>query len=64
MRYNITVDVPYGKKLPYTLYSKGFLIDVPHVDENSDFVHFKYVGGSVIVLFYTFERFRRAYIAT
>lgn len=64
MRYNITVDVPYGKKLAYTLYSKGFLTDVPHVDENSDFVHFKYAGGSVIVLFYTFERFRRAYIAT
>lgn len=55
MRYNITVDVPYGKKLPYTLYSKGFLTDVPHVDENSDFVHFKYAGGSAIVLFYTFE---------
>lgn len=64
MRYNITVDIPYGKKLPYTLYSKGFLIDIPHVDEDSGFVHFKYAGGSVIVLFYTFERFRRAYIAT
>lgn len=27
-------------------------------------MHFKYAGGSVLALFYTFERFRRAYIVT
>ena len=64
MRYNITVNVPYSKKMPYTLYAKGFLLEIPHIDKNGDFVHFKYGGGSVIILFYTFEQFRRAYIVT
>lgn len=64
MRYNVTVDVPYARKMPYTLYAKGFQIDIPHVDKGGDFVHFKFLGGTVFVLFYTFEGFRRAYIAT
>lgn len=64
MRYNVTVSVPYSKKLPYTLYAKGSLIDIPHVDNGADFVHFKFGGGTVFVLFYTFTAFRRAYIAT
>lgn len=64
MRYNVTVDVPYGKKLPYTLFAKGSLIEVPHVDKGGDFAHFKFGGGTVFTLFYTFENFRRAYIAT
>lgn len=34
------------------------------MDKGSEFVHFKYAGGNVIVLFYTFERFWRAYIVT
>ncbi|MBM7022649.1 hypothetical protein [Treponema sp. Marseille-Q4523] len=64
MRYNVTVDVPYEKRLPYTLFAKGFLIETPHIDSNKDFAHFKFLGGSIIVLFYTFEGFRRAYIVT
>lgn len=64
MRYNVTVDVPYGKKLPYTLFAKGSLIELPRVDKGGDFVHFKFGGGTVFTLFYTFESFRRAYIAT
>lgn len=64
MRYNVTVDIPYLKKLPYTLYSKGMLTDIPYFDKNEDFCHFKYLGGTVFVLFYTFEGFRRAYIVT
>lgn len=62
MRHNVTVSVPYSKKLPYTLFAKGSLIDIPHVDDDSSFIHFKFGGGTVFVLFYTFTLFRRAYI--
>ncbi|MBQ3670158.1 MAG: hypothetical protein IJR39_07115 [Treponema sp.] len=64
MRYNVTVTVPYAKRLPYTLFAKGSLSDIPHVDDGADFVHFKFGGGTVFVLFYTFTGFRRAYIVT
>lgn len=64
MRYNVTVDIPYSKKLAYSLYAKGSLIDIPHVDDDSAFVHFKFGGGPVFTLFYTFTGFRRAYIVT
>lgn len=40
------------------------LTDIPYFDKNEDFCHFKYLGGTVFVLFYTFEGFRRAYIVT
>ena len=71
MRYNITVDVPLDKQLPYTLYARGILAGSPEVEDDNSFVHFKFLGGTVFILFYTFknERFgcrdyRRAYIAT
>ncbi|MCR5252585.1 MAG: hypothetical protein K6C98_02595 [Treponema sp.] len=64
MRYNVTVDIPNLKKLPYTLYAKGSLIEIPWFDDNEEFVHFKFGGNTVFVLFYTFAGFRRAYIAT
>ena len=64
MRHNVNVSVPYSKKLPYTLFAKGFLVSIPNVDEGADFVRFKFLGGTVFVLFYTFKGFRRAYIVT
>jgi hypothetical protein len=69
MRHNVTVDVPYSKNLPYTLFSKGSQIELPSVDKTKEFVHFKYGGGTVFALFYTFttvgrKRVRRAYVAT
>lgn len=63
MRRAVTVSVPYSRKLPYTLYAKGSLTAVPHVDDGADFVHFTFGCGTVFVLFYTFAGFRRAYIA-
>lgn len=63
-RYNVNVAVPYAKKMPYTLYAKGSSIEIPHFDGNNDFCNFKYAGGTVLVLFYTFRDFRRAYIVT
>ena len=64
MRYNVTVTIPYMKKLSYTLFAKGSLIEIPHVDDNGEFVHFKFAGKTVFALFYTFKGFRRAYIVT
>ncbi len=57
------VDVPYSKELPYTLFSQGCTADVPHVDRKG-FVNFEYKAETVVVLFYTFKNFRRAYIIT
>jgi len=64
MRYNVTVDVPYQNQLPYSLFAKGSLIDIPHIDKDGKYVHFKFRGGTVFVLFYTFKSFRRAYVVT
>ena len=79
MRYNVTVTIPFlsAEKSPrefsprkrgtlptYTLFAKGSLIAVPNVDDGADFVHFKFGGGTVFTLFYTFTGFRRAYIVT
>lgn len=63
MRYsNIIVDVPYNKKLPYTLFAQGLMSCPPLTDSDGAFMHFEFVGKAVLVLFYTFESFRRAYI--
>jgi|GEM_PF-902048 len=64
MRYNVTVDIPYQKQSAYSLFAKGSLIDIPHIDNDGGYAHFKFGGGTVFVLFYTFENFRRAYIVT
>lgn len=55
------IDIPYSKKLPYTLFSQGCTATVPHIDNNG-FVNFTYSAGTVVILFYTFNDFRRAYI--
>lgn len=57
------VDIPYSKTLSYKLFSQGCTFGVPHVDNNG-FVNFTYPPKTVIVLFYTFKDFRRAYIVT
>ena len=64
MSYDVTVSVPYAKKLPYTLFAKGVQLQVPSVEAGAAFVHFQFLGGTVFVLFYTFKGFRRAYVAT
>lgn len=64
MRYNVTVDIPYTEKTAYTLYAYGCKISAPIKDEDEKYIHFKFLGGTVFCLFYTFSRFRRAYIVT
>lgn len=64
----VTVKVPYAQHLPYTLYCRGFLMDVPHVEATGDYVIFKYAPGSFFWLSYDFEtenrkrKIRRSYI--
>lgn len=64
MKRCINVEVPYLKQLPYTLYAKGSVTEIPSFDKNQEYCHFKFTAGTVIVLFYTFKGFRRAYVVT
>lgn len=64
MDKHITVTVPYGKKIAYTLFVNGSPVDIPHIEKNGDYVSFKFKKKDIFVLFYTFVDFRRAYIVT
>lgn len=68
MKSFITVDVPYEKELIYTLFSCGYQIKIPYIDDNSEFIHFSYLRNSVFCLFYEFRNnprpIRRAYIVS
>lgn len=62
MKSFIEVTIPFKAKTAYTLYAKGFQIDTPEFLEDAKFARFRFLRGSVFILFYTFTRFRRAYI--
>lgn len=62
-RYNVTVSVPYKKKMPYTLFAGGVKTSV-QTDKNEDFLLIKFLGGTVFYLLYTFRDFRRGYLVT
>ena len=64
MDKHIIVNVPYGKKIAYTLFVNGSTVEIPHVEKDGDFVSFKFNKKDIFVLFYTFADFRRAYIVT
>lgn len=64
MNKYIIVNVPYGKKIAYTLFVNGSPVEVPHVEKDGEYVSFKFKKKDVFVLFYTFADFRRAYIVT
>lgn len=64
MRHNVLVNVPTKDTVSYTLFAQGLLLDIPKDNEQKDSVEFKFLGGSVFALFYTFANFRRAYLAT
>lgn len=64
MRSNLTVHVPKNNSVSYSLYAMGMKISVPHTsDDESEWI-FRFAGGSAVVLIYSFERYRRAYIVT
>ena len=58
------MNVPITDNFSYSLFAQGLLAEIPAENENKDCLIFKFFGGSVICLFYTFANFRRAYIAT
>ena len=64
MRYNITVHVPQTLEVSYTLFAKGYNIEIPQLSEDETEFTFKFLGGTVFVLFYNFGRFKKAYVVT
>lgn len=64
MRYNITVHVPQTLDVSYTLFVKGLNIEIPQLSEDETEYRFKFLGGTVAVLFYNFGKFKKAYVVT
>lgn len=63
-RQSVYVNVPITDKVSYSLFAQGLLSEIPVENMEKDCLIFKFSGGSVFCLFYTFANFRRAYIAT
>ena len=63
-RHTVYVQIPITDNFSYSLFAQGFLSEIPHESKEKDSLVFKFTGGSVFCLFYTFANFRRAYIAT
>lgn len=64
MRHNVCVSIPVKGAVSYSLFAQGLLIDIPKDSEDKNYIVFKFSGGTVFALFYTFANFRRAYLAT
>ena len=64
IRQPVYVNVPISDNFSYSLFAQGLLSEIPHENKEKDCLVFKFSGGSVFCLFYTFANFRRAYIAT
>lgn len=60
----VYVEVPIKDTVSYSLFAQGLLSEIPYENTKNDSLVFKFLGGSVFCLFYTFANFRRAYIAT
>ncbi|MBR1640612.1 MAG: hypothetical protein IJ688_14655 [Treponema sp.] len=63
-RQSVYVNVPITDKMSYSLFAQGLLSEIPVENKEKDSLVFKFSGGSVFCLFYTFANFRRAYIVT
>lgn len=64
MRHNVLVKIPIKETVSYSLFAQGLLIDIPKDNDEKECVEFKFLGGTVFALFYTFANFRRAYLVT
>jgi len=58
------VNIPIKGTVSYSLFAQGLLVEIPKDSEDKNYVIFKFLGGTVFALFYTFANFRRAYLAT
>lgn len=64
LRQPVYVNIPIKDTVSYSLFAQGLLTETPYENTQKDCLVFKFLGGSVLCLFYTFANFRRAYIAT
>ena len=64
MRQSLTVHIPQNQDVSYSLYAAGSKIVVPALsDDKSEYI-FKFTGGTPVVLFYTFQNIKRAFVVT
>ena len=64
MRQCLTVHIPQNQDVSYSLYAYGSKIAVPVLSDNQGEYIFKFTGGTPVVLFYTFQNIKRAFIVT
>lgn len=64
MRQSLTVHIPQNQDVSYSLYAYGSKIAVPVLSDNQGEYIFKFTGGTPVVLFYTFQNIKRAFIVT
>lgn len=64
MRQCLTVHIPQNQDVSYSLYAVGSKIAVPAFsDDQSEYI-FKFTDGTPVVLFYTFQNLKRAFVVT
>ena len=64
MRQSLTVHIPQNQDVSYSLYAVGSKIAVPTLsDDQSEYI-FKFTVGTPVVLFYTFQNIKRAFVVT
>ena len=64
VRHSLTVHISQNQDVSYSLYAVGSKIEIPHlVNDESEYV-FKFTGGTPVVLFYSFQDIKRAFVVT
>lgn len=64
MRQSLTVHIPQNQDVSYSLYALGSKIAIPALsDEQGEYI-FKFAGGTPVVLFYTLQNIKRAFVVT
>jgi len=64
MRQCLTVHIPQNQDVSYSLYALGLKIAVPVLSNNQGEYIFKFTGGTPVVLFYTFQNIKWAFVVT
>lgn len=64
MRQSLTVHMTQNQDVSYSLYAVGSKIAVPTLSNDQSEYIFKFSGGTPVVLFYTFQNIKRAFVVT
>lgn len=64
MRQSLTVHIPQNQDVSYSLYAGGSKIAVPALSDDQSKYIFEFTGGTPVVLFYTFQNIKRAFVVT